>query len=35
MAIEDMEIHQMDIKTTFFNDDLEEKIYMEELKVFT
>ncbi len=25
----------MDIKTTFFNDDLEEKIYMEQPKGFT
>jgi hypothetical protein len=30
MAIEDMEIHQMDVKTTFLNGDFEEKIYMEQ-----
>jgi hypothetical protein len=35
VAIEDMEIHQMDVKTTFFNDDLEEEIYMEQLEGFT
>jgi hypothetical protein len=33
--VEDMEIHQMDIKTTFINGDLEEKIYMEQPKGFT
>ncbi len=30
MAIEDMGIHQMDLKTTFLNGDLEEEIYMEQ-----
>ncbi len=35
MAIENMEIHQMDIKTAFFNGDLEEKIYMEQPKGIT
>jgi len=34
-AIEDMEIHQMDIKTTFLNGDLEEEIYMEQPQGFT
>jgi hypothetical protein len=29
VTIEDMEIHQMNIKTTFINGDLEEEIYME------
>ncbi len=30
-----MEINQMDVKTTFFNGDLEEEIYMEQPKGFT
>ncbi len=34
-AIEDMEIHQMHVKTTFLNGDLEEEIYMEQLEGFT
>ncbi len=29
VTIEDMEIHQMDVKIAFFNGDLEEEIYME------
>jgi hypothetical protein len=28
-TLEDMEIHQMDVKTTFFNGQLEEEIYIE------
>ena len=27
-AIHDLVVHQMDVKTTFLNDDLEEEIYM-------
>jgi hypothetical protein len=34
VAIEDMKIHQMDVKTAFFNGDLEEEIYMEQPKRF-
>jgi hypothetical protein len=34
-AIENMEIHKMDVKTTFLNGDLEEEIYMEQPKGFT
>jgi hypothetical protein len=34
-AIEDMEIHQMDVKTAFLNGDLEKEIYMEQHEGFT
>ncbi len=34
-AIEDMEIHQMDVKITFLNGDLEKEIYMEQPEGFT
>ena len=29
-AIHNFEIHQMDVKTTFLNEDLDEEIYMEQ-----
>jgi hypothetical protein len=34
-TIEDMEIHQMDVKTTFLNGDFKEEIYMEQPEGFT
>ena len=30
----DLKIHQMDVKTTFLNEELEEEIYMEQPKGF-
>ncbi len=33
-ALEDMEIHQMDMKTTFLNDKLEKEIYMQQPQGF-
>jgi hypothetical protein len=33
-TLEDMEIHQMDVKMTFLNDELEEEIYMEQVQGF-
>jgi len=33
-ALEDMEIHQMDVKTTFLNGELEEEIYTEQPQGF-
>ena len=29
VALKDLEVHQMDVKTTFLNGDLNEEIYME------
>ena len=31
----DMELEQIDVKTTFFNGDLKEQIYMEQLEGFS
>ena len=33
-AIHNLEIHQMDVKTTFLNGDLDEEIYMEQPEGF-
>ena len=30
----DLELHQMDVKTTFLNGDLDEKVYMEQPTAF-
>ena len=32
MLIHNLVIHQMDVKTAFLNDDLEEEIYIEQLE---
>ena len=33
-AVYKLEIHQMDVKTTFLNEDLEEEIYLEQPEGF-
>jgi hypothetical protein len=35
VAIQNIEIHQMDVKITFINGDLEKEIYMEQFKRLT
>ena len=34
LAVHDLKIHQMDVKTTFLNGELEEEIYMEQTEGF-
>ena len=34
VAIHNLKIHQMDVKTTFLNGDLDEEIYMEQPEGF-
>ena len=34
VAIHDLFVHQMDVKTIFFNVELEEEIYMDKLEGF-
>ena len=34
-ALKDLEVHQMNVKTTFLNGDLNEEIYMEQLEGFS
>jgi len=33
-SINKLEIHQMNVKITFLNDDLDKEIYMEQLEMF-
>jgi hypothetical protein len=33
LAIEDLEMHQMDVKITFLNGDISKEIYMQHYKV--
>ena len=34
-ALRNLKVHQMDVKTTFLNGDLDEEIYMEQLERFS
>ena len=34
-ALRNLEVHQMDVKTIFLNEDLDEKIYMEQPEGFS
>ena len=34
-ALRNLKIHQMDVKTAFLNEDLNEEIYMEQPEVFS
>ena len=34
-TLRNLEVHQMNVKTTFLNGDLDEEIYMEKLKGFS
>jgi hypothetical protein len=34
LSIYNLYVHQMDVKTTFFNNELDEKVYMEQLEGF-
>ena len=34
-TLRNLEVHQMDVKTTYLNGDLDEEIYMEQLKRFS
>ena len=35
VALRNLELHQMDVKTTFLNGDLDEEIYIEKLEGFS
>ena len=35
VALRNLEVHQMDVKTVFFNEDLNEAIYMKQLEGFS